>query len=79
MLYANTSNLQQLPLAIPFAVVIAAIILAIMVQSRINFLICDELSLGAFFFAGMGENKPGFKLHIKLDKTDVTKMPHLEG
>jgi hypothetical protein len=78
MLYANTSKQQQLPLVIPFTVVITAIILAIMAQSWINFLICGELGLVAFFFAGMGKNNPGFKLHTKLDKTDITKMPHLE-
>jgi len=79
MLHANTSKLQQLPLAIPFLVVITAIILATMTQSWINFLICGELGLGAFFFAGMGKNKPGFKLHTKLDKTDVTKNASLGG
>ncbi|KAL7519803.1 hypothetical protein ACHAWX_004559 [Stephanocyclus meneghinianus] len=79
LLYANEAELQQLPLAIPFVIVIGAVILAITAQSWINFLLRGDQGLGAFLSDGTGYNKSGFKPRSKLVNAGASNDAALEG
>lgn len=79
LLYANEAELQELPLAIPFVIVIGAVILAITAQSWINFLLRGDQGLGAFLSDGTGYNKSGFKPRSKLVNAGASNDAALEG
>jgi hypothetical protein len=67
LLYANASELHQLPTVLPVAAAVAAVILAVAAQSWINFLLRGERGLGAFLSDGTGYNKSGFQVRKKAE------------